>query len=280
MAEQRVTLNPSEAQVISFEAMPKTAKTYHVSVNGLTGSFVAKALILELPDIDILNVEGRPFIEVGKELKCTLADWAKHLYNWGGPIWPSPWVSNAESLYKSTSALVNPCTATREELENALLANQQYLSPPAGASIEDAINLILNHWFEGLTYPRVPIKPKGDIAYATLAEPIIMGKAEPITLSYYLKRIGQYFTLDWRFHFEPQFLFKSPNPVGYRASSSGNVAEGTVEIGGRYSVGYFELGIYNGVFRAELTEMAAQLFVRNFRIKNMAKITRAGMVTV
>jgi len=41
MAEQSVTLNPGESKVVSFEAVPSVAKTYHVSVNGLSGSFTA-----------------------------------------------------------------------------------------------------------------------------------------------------------------------------------------------------------------------------------------------
>ncbi|MBA7629845.1 hypothetical protein ES703_37352 [subsurface metagenome] len=41
MAEQTVELQPGESQVISFEATPTVAKTYQVSVDGLTGSFVA-----------------------------------------------------------------------------------------------------------------------------------------------------------------------------------------------------------------------------------------------
>ena len=41
MAEQSVTLNPGESKVVGFEAVPSVAKTYHVEVNGLAGSFVA-----------------------------------------------------------------------------------------------------------------------------------------------------------------------------------------------------------------------------------------------
>lgn len=46
MAEQIVELTPGESRVVSFEAVPKIAKTYRVSVNGLTGSFVAKLDLL------------------------------------------------------------------------------------------------------------------------------------------------------------------------------------------------------------------------------------------
>lgn len=41
MAEQRVDLAPGESKEVSFEAIPQEAKTYQVSVDGLTGSFVA-----------------------------------------------------------------------------------------------------------------------------------------------------------------------------------------------------------------------------------------------
>ena len=45
MAEQVVELQPGESKLVSFEAIPHEARTYHVSVDGLTGSFraVAKA---------------------------------------------------------------------------------------------------------------------------------------------------------------------------------------------------------------------------------------------
>lgn len=41
MAEQTITLNPSESKAVTFEAIPHEVKIYQVSVNGLTGSFTA-----------------------------------------------------------------------------------------------------------------------------------------------------------------------------------------------------------------------------------------------
>lgn len=41
MAEQNITLEPSESRVINFEATPDVAKTYSVTVDGLAGSFRA-----------------------------------------------------------------------------------------------------------------------------------------------------------------------------------------------------------------------------------------------
>ncbi|MBA7478244.1 hypothetical protein ES705_14055 [subsurface metagenome] len=41
MAEKIVSLEPGQSEAVSFEVTPAEAKTFHVSVNGLTGSFVA-----------------------------------------------------------------------------------------------------------------------------------------------------------------------------------------------------------------------------------------------
>lgn len=41
MAEQTIELAPGESREVTFEAVPQQAKTYHVSVNGLSGSFTA-----------------------------------------------------------------------------------------------------------------------------------------------------------------------------------------------------------------------------------------------
>ena len=41
MAEQSVTLEPGESKTVSFEVTPTEAKTYSVSVDGLTGTFRA-----------------------------------------------------------------------------------------------------------------------------------------------------------------------------------------------------------------------------------------------
>lgn len=53
MAEQSVTLQPSESKVVSFEATPTVAKTYQVLVNGLTGSFVAIKAEVEVTRINL-----------------------------------------------------------------------------------------------------------------------------------------------------------------------------------------------------------------------------------
>ncbi len=48
MAEQTVILEPSESRIVSFEVVPHEARTYQVSVDGLSGSF--RAIAPEKPD--------------------------------------------------------------------------------------------------------------------------------------------------------------------------------------------------------------------------------------
>ena len=66
MAEQVVTLSPGESKVVSFEATPKEVRIYQVSVDGLTGSFKATALIPLQLSMDFLYrpEEDDYFIEV------------------------------------------------------------------------------------------------------------------------------------------------------------------------------------------------------------------------
>ena len=53
MAEQTVSLAPGESKAVSFEATPAVAKTYQVSVDGLTGSFRATEAPVEVIDFEL-----------------------------------------------------------------------------------------------------------------------------------------------------------------------------------------------------------------------------------
>ncbi|GAI72163.1 unnamed protein product, partial [marine sediment metagenome] len=63
MAEKTVSLEPGQSEAVSFEVTPAEAKTFHVSVDGLTGSFVAteeavadirvENLVIEPAEVDI-----------------------------------------------------------------------------------------------------------------------------------------------------------------------------------------------------------------------------------
>ena len=70
MAEQSVTLEPGESKVVTFEAIPDRAKTYQVSVDGLTGNFVAMAI----PDIKLISLtwDATPPFDTGSRHVWTL----------------------------------------------------------------------------------------------------------------------------------------------------------------------------------------------------------------
>ena len=66
MAEQSVTLNPGESRVVSFEVVPDVAKTYSVTVDGLSGTFVTIApvdLIGDLNDDGVVNALDLTLLE-------------------------------------------------------------------------------------------------------------------------------------------------------------------------------------------------------------------------
>ncbi|HUV56458.1 MAG TPA: hypothetical protein VMV84_04425 [Dehalococcoidales bacterium] len=58
MAEQSVTLEPGASEVVSFDVTPTAAKTYSVSVDGLTGTF--RATTVPVADIRVENLEISP----------------------------------------------------------------------------------------------------------------------------------------------------------------------------------------------------------------------------
>jgi len=68
MAEQTVELEPGESRVVTFEAIPHEAKTYHVSVDGLSGSFKAVA-----PPFDPWSYDfnGDGYIDKAERLQAT-----------------------------------------------------------------------------------------------------------------------------------------------------------------------------------------------------------------
>jgi len=60
VAQQTVTLGPGESKVVSFTVTPTVAKTYSVSVDGLTGSFIATTV--PVADIDVENLVISPTV--------------------------------------------------------------------------------------------------------------------------------------------------------------------------------------------------------------------------
>jgi len=60
VAQQTVTLGPGESKVVSFTVTPTVAKTYSVSVDGLTGSFIATTV--PVADIGVENLVISPTV--------------------------------------------------------------------------------------------------------------------------------------------------------------------------------------------------------------------------
>lgn len=67
MAEKTVSLEPSQSAVVSFEVTPAEAKTFHVSVNGLTGSFIATEEAVAAIRVENLIIEPSE-VNVGQKV--------------------------------------------------------------------------------------------------------------------------------------------------------------------------------------------------------------------
>jgi len=63
MAQKNVTLQPGESRAVSFEVIPSFAKTYSVSVDGLSGSFVAKAAPVGEVEVSGITMSKTSLIE-------------------------------------------------------------------------------------------------------------------------------------------------------------------------------------------------------------------------
>lgn len=62
MQEKDVTLDPGESQEVAFTFTPLVAKTHYVSVNGLTGSFVAIALPAEFVVTNLIITPSQVYV--------------------------------------------------------------------------------------------------------------------------------------------------------------------------------------------------------------------------
>ena len=75
VAEQVVSLGPGESKTVSFTVTPTAAKTHYVSVDGLSGSFVATTV--PVADIRVENLNISPS-EVNVGEKVTISVVAKN----------------------------------------------------------------------------------------------------------------------------------------------------------------------------------------------------------
>jgi len=71
LAEQVVTLNPGESATVSFEVTPDIARTYQVSVDGLSGNF--RATEAPVADIRVENLTITPTeVYVGEKVTISV----------------------------------------------------------------------------------------------------------------------------------------------------------------------------------------------------------------
>jgi len=71
MADQTVTLQPGESRTVSFQITPTEAKSYSVSVNGLSGTF--RAVEAPVADIKVENLNISPAeVYVGEKVTISV----------------------------------------------------------------------------------------------------------------------------------------------------------------------------------------------------------------
>ncbi|GAJ10611.1 unnamed protein product, partial [marine sediment metagenome] len=71
VAEKSVSLGPGESEVVAFEVVPDVAKTYHISVDGLTGTF--RATTLPVADIRVENLTITPSeVNIGEKVTISV----------------------------------------------------------------------------------------------------------------------------------------------------------------------------------------------------------------
>ena len=286
MAEQTIILGPGEGRTVSFKATPSKAKTYQVSVNGLTGSFVVTPIPGVFLDavnpidgrlyIQILNVNGIPFTSVGPEPACSFEKLQQYLEN----TWAQPWSTGVGAMVADSVGLancmftkVNPCACTTAELVEAVVS----------CCISHPEYVYKRDWsYEGIgmTIAAMWRPEKGNIPTAYLAEPI--NGLNGISLTWVNKRITRTageVTFRWLLGYEPQFLAPMPAP-SFRGDESFTTVwppigqARTINIKGMYAGGYSYPGMYDGRIRVSYwTYNNPPYPIADFRIKNLAKVT-------
>lgn len=233
---------------------------------------IVPGAILEMEYIRVLAVNGIPFTKVATGPRCSLRIFAEHLEK----VWAhsqatgyGPMVADSAGLANCVSSKINPCTATKEELADAIASCPEYLAYGGRWKPEAIGGTIASMW-----HPE-----EGTIPVAYLAEPIDGLKG--ITLTWANKKISRnadLVTFQWILGYEPQFSAPMPAP-GFRTRESYTVQwppKGipmTMEIEGAYSGGYAYAGMYDGrVMVSYWTYNNPPYPIADFRIKNLALV--------
>ena len=70
-----VTLNPGESKVVAFTFTPPIAKSYIVSVNGLSGSFMAMEVpVAEFQVTDLVIVPTEVYVGEAVSISCVVTN--------------------------------------------------------------------------------------------------------------------------------------------------------------------------------------------------------------
>ncbi|GAI71510.1 unnamed protein product, partial [marine sediment metagenome] len=107
-AQQIVTLQPGESRVVSFEVTPTMAKTYQVSVDGLSGSFVATEIGVPAYSVALGVLNMTPKVD-------EYVEWWVDITNIGtAPGAPTiKWYKDGSYSYSDVSPSIEPSASFR-----------------------------------------------------------------------------------------------------------------------------------------------------------------------
>ncbi|MBA7646234.1 hypothetical protein ES703_53996 [subsurface metagenome] len=274
-------------QSVNLPITMPTTGAYHVYIDIYAGGIFLAAyqaiedvviapaipeIIIDLPDIAILGVEGIPFVSVEIETTQNWEAFGKCLQESYGP----DWIINGVGLAM--------CMKVKGEATGLALKECGYEHPEYLSSV-GALNWHLFPHQSAFSYCSYALAPFTGPA-ATLAEPIVMSQMRGVTLTCIFKVsypespwvTYTFFAYLW---YEPQFAAPMPSPAFKREyhpyPPAG--AETEVPIKTLFGEGYYYEGIYDGRFQFQhfYDGLDGTPFA-NFRIKNLARITGEGTV--
>jgi len=305
MAQKTITLNPGESKIVEFPFTPKEAKTYQVSVNGLTGSFRAISAvpvnkIVDFPDLQVLNVEGITFNKVAIETASNIDALVVVLKAYSVPP-ETPWVEQPEGImteHLRDAAQFILSTVLSTPLDATYSAQIAHIMPAVVAIPSDwlypfscTINPYTGQtWWVSQSYAVASYIAQNltsiigePILTAYLSTPIVMSELRGITLTIMGKdSLAPYVSRNpvaqvnmW---YEPAFSAPMP-PPSYRGGGPLQIGKATeIHAKGTIAPGYYYPGIYNARIGIWWEAYPYSGGVNYFRIKNLAKVTGEGTV--
>jgi len=303
MAEQEVALAPGESKVVTFEAIPHEARTYQVSVNGLTGSFMATApeITVSFDSLDVWDIEGVPFVSVGMEAGVPSGDdfitWYNHWNMAQHNMYLTPgakqvWNCAGEDILIQTASDLSEYQACHTQL------GYDVLGPIVDAFMECGVTLVTRYGNyssigDMLSLARDWVcyrtRIQTDILTAYLTEPIVMDKIRGISMTVVGKAdiieryiaLGQTVMTENYLWYQPTFAAPMPPPA-FRGD--GNILyqePSVINATGVFARGYYYPGIYDGKISIRWFSSAIGregAVYCDFRVKNLARVTGEGVI--